>query len=434
MEDLCWNDTRDWIVFSFWLPKSGPSDELIGNFTIHCNSAEYCANDLNFGSMWPICPQGWIILWNYDDDEIPISTINGTFECGEPVSEVINVTTADIFMDYDTVSGAHTDTHTSNNVSENITEVASKGKSHLEHRWKIDVIDGTKTNVTFHVEAWHNENSDDDFEFAYSPNNISFTEMLTVIKTSDDHTYQTATLPNETSGTVYIRVMDTVRSGGNKKQDTIYIDHMFIRSVLGEPDETAPVITNVTNTTTTHNSAIIEWDTDEPADSLVKYGTESGNLNMSKNDTTYETPHSIELTGLDSNTKYYYVVNSTDPSGNSNESEEVYNFTTEPQPSEPDLEITNIWCVYVRKNTYDIFYNITNYGIGDASESVSNLTVDGVEQKKKDSVDPLPSGQTSTEKFTYRGTPGTVKVCADYNNNIDESDEANNCLTNSSCT
>jgi len=82
MEDLCWNDTMDWVVFSFWLPKSGPSDELIGNFTIHCNSTEYCANDLNFGCM-PGCPQGCIILWNYDDEEIPVDATNGTFECGE---------------------------------------------------------------------------------------------------------------------------------------------------------------------------------------------------------------------------------------------------------------------------------------------------------------------------------------------------------------
>ena len=81
MENTCWNDTRDWVVFKFWWPRSG-EDVMIGNFTIHCNSTEYCANDLNFGYI-PGCPQGWIILWNESDEEIPVDTTNGTFECGE---------------------------------------------------------------------------------------------------------------------------------------------------------------------------------------------------------------------------------------------------------------------------------------------------------------------------------------------------------------
>jgi hypothetical protein len=75
------------------------------------------------------------------------------------------------------------------------------------------------------------------------------------------------------------------------------------------------------------DSATITWDTNEPSNSLVKYGTESGNCTSQKYDSENVTSHSIALTGLLSNTTYYFVVNSTDQSGNSNQSAE-HNFTT----------------------------------------------------------------------------------------------------------
>ncbi|MCL7411498.1 MAG: fibronectin type III domain-containing protein [Methanosarcinaceae archaeon] len=48
---------------------------------------------------------------------------------------------------------------------------------------------------------------------------------------------------------------------------------------------------------------------------------------MTQTNASDVTSHSISLTGLTANTTYYYVVNSTDPSGNSNQSIE-HNFTT----------------------------------------------------------------------------------------------------------
>jgi len=133
-----------------------------------------------------------------------------------------------------TVSGSYTDTHTSNNVYESIQEIESTGNpanrySYLEHKWTISVTGGTT--VTFYVEAYHTANTEnDDFVFAYSTDDSSYTDMLTVTKTSDDNAYQSYVLPSSTSGTVYIRVTDTDRTAGNKTLDTIYVDHMYIRS------------------------------------------------------------------------------------------------------------------------------------------------------------------------------------------------------------
>ncbi len=93
------------------------------------------------------------------------------------------------------------------------------------------------------------------------------------------------------------------------------------------PDTTPPTIENVTASSITNNSAIITWDTDEIADSLVKYGTSPGSYTDNKYDSAYVTSHSIGLTDLVENTTYYYVVKSTDPSNNSSESSE-YSFKT----------------------------------------------------------------------------------------------------------
>ena len=92
-------------------------------------------------------------------------------------------------------------------------------------------------------------------------------------------------------------------------------------------DFTAPVITNVTVANITNSSAVIKWATDEMADSVVKYGTTSQVYTGSVKETLFVKDHAIELTGLVLDTIYYFVINSTDRSGNSAESAE-YSFSS----------------------------------------------------------------------------------------------------------
>ena len=58
--------------------------------------------------------------------------------------------------------------------------------------------------------------------------------MFTLTAGSDTSTYDTYTLPSSISGTVWVRVVDTDRTPGNRTLDTVFIDHLFIRV------ETAP--------------------------------------------------------------------------------------------------------------------------------------------------------------------------------------------------
>ena len=92
-------------------------------------------------------------------------------------------------------------------------------------------------------------------------------------------------------------------------------------------DTTSPIIANVIVTAITNNSATLKWDTDEIADSLVTYGKTSGSYIENESDSLFVKNHAIELTGLLPGTCYYFVVNSTDQSGNSKESIE-YEFVT----------------------------------------------------------------------------------------------------------
>ena len=105
-------------------------------------------------------------------------------------------------------------------------------------------------------------------------------------------------------------------------------------------DNLPPVISNINITSITTNSATISWDTDEPATSLVKYGTTSGSYPYTKEDTSYTTSHSISLTDLSASTTYYFVVNSTDKANNSAQSSE-YSFKTKEPDTIPPV-ISNI--------------------------------------------------------------------------------------------
>ncbi|MEM3445382.1 MAG: S8 family serine peptidase [Thermoplasmata archaeon] len=78
-------------------------------------------------------------------------------------------------------------------------------------------------------------------------------------------------------------------------------------------DTLPPRIFNVSVKAITATSAVIEWDTDESADSMIKYGPSSPTTPVS--DPTTAVHHTIKLLGLEPETTYVFDVYSTDISG-----------------------------------------------------------------------------------------------------------------------
>jgi RHS repeat-associated protein len=102
-----------------------------------------------------------------------------------------------------------------------------------------------------------------------------------------------------------------------------------IRLEVEMVDSTAPVITGVSSSAVTNNSATISWNTNEPADSQVVYGPTQAYGQSTTLNPALVTAHSQELSGLTPGTLYYYRVKSRDAAGNLATSAE-FTFTTVP--------------------------------------------------------------------------------------------------------
>jgi hypothetical protein len=102
--------------------------------------------------------------------------------------------------------------------------------SALDHRWTFEI--GNPDQVVLNVEAHRDLNSEsDDFLIEYSTDGTTFLPLL-VIDSVDD-TAQQAALPDGTSGTVIVRVVDTDRTPGNAASDVVLIDELFLRTTTG---------------------------------------------------------------------------------------------------------------------------------------------------------------------------------------------------------
>ena len=104
-------------------------------------------------------------------------------------------------------------------------------------------------------------------------------------------------------------------------------DYYVITASEAEADIVAPIISAVSNRSTTNISTEIIWETNEASNSSVSYGTDES-LGTTVTNVSTGTAHLVSLSGLVNNTLYYYNVTSCDASGNCNTSG-TYNFTTD---------------------------------------------------------------------------------------------------------
>lgn len=140
-----------------------------------------------------------------------------------------------------TVSGNLDATKANGGAYESITERESGGKpanrhTWLEHRWNFNV--GVGSTVTVYANAWSSGSNDGDtFNFEYSlDNGVNFALLFNVDETSSSLQFEV--IPNEPSGTIIIRVVDTDQSQGSREKNTVFVDHLFIQA--GNPSSDPP--------------------------------------------------------------------------------------------------------------------------------------------------------------------------------------------------
>lgn len=95
------------------------------------------------------------------------------------------------------------------------------------------------------------------------------------------------------------------------------------------PDAVPPVISNISASSISHNSAIIKWTTNEPADTQVEYGESAAYGSLSPLAQNLQTDHTVALSGLSTVTSYHFRVLSRDGGGNLTVSSDQTFTTTE---------------------------------------------------------------------------------------------------------
>jgi ribosomal protein S27E len=138
------------------------------------------------------------------------------------------------------------------------------------------------------------------------------------------------TLAGLSAGTTYhFRVGGSDATGNGP---AFSADYSFTTALA--PDTTPPSIQDLRFEAITGNSALVVWETDEPADGYVEYGISTA-YGLSCTDTGYSIQHSQFLEGLGPDTVYHIRVRSQDPSGNAGASGDFV-FRTEKNEAGPD--------------------------------------------------------------------------------------------------
>ncbi len=129
-------------------------------------------------------------------------------------------------------------------------------------------------------------------------------------------------------GTYYVSVSGTFGDSGSFALPIGGNDTIEVSANVDQPtgssgpggsgcgDSTAPVISAITVSDTSEDSATITWETNEAADAAVDYGLTDSYEVGTETDTSLTGDHSIELEDLEEGTEYHFQARSSDRCGN----------------------------------------------------------------------------------------------------------------------
>ncbi len=177
--------------------------------------------------------------------------------------------------------------------------------------------------------------------------------------------------PNNSSALKRAKVLQPPGGSGSFTTDSI-------------ADTQFPVILSGPSITSqTHDSAVVEWTTDEPADSDVDFGTDAFDNSETSGDN--ETSHKIVLSDLEPGTTYSYIVGSTDAAGNGATQSATGTFTTNPEvdiaaptiTTEPTIVYKNDESATIRWTTDEESTAEVEFGLTEDLGTVRTLSTSG---------------------------------------------------------
>jgi hypothetical protein len=130
----------------------------------------------------------------------------------------------------------------------------------------------------------------------------------------------------------------------------------FSFSTTDEADYDPPMISNTTVEGITNSMAIIMWSTDEPASGLVRFGKTAAVENTAMEEGLIS-GHSVILLGLESETTYYFIVESTDAFGNGPSKGTLMQFTTLAQADATPPEVLSTRITKITSTTAAITWD-----------------------------------------------------------------------------
>ena len=155
--------------------------------------------------------------------------------------------------------------------------------------------------------------------------------------TGDTGTSHTVAIAGLSEGTTYHFRVTSADAAGNSSTSPTAAD---APATFATADTTPPTITGVA-ATGAGTTATVSWTTDESSTSSVAYGTSAGSLGSTV--TGFGgTSHSVTLTGLAPNTRYYYRVTSADAAGNSSTSPATGSAAAQYVPDVTPLTLTTV--------------------------------------------------------------------------------------------
>lgn len=205
------------------------------------------------------------------------------------------------------------------------------------------------------------------------------------------------------------KLAQTATDLGTSGRDTLYgfgLVNAESAAVIPVSDTEPPKITYV-NANSGTTLATITWTTDEASSSTVRYSTDTSNF-VEESNPTPVISHTVELTGLDPATTYYYEVLSSDAAENTaidNNNEQYYSFTTSEENADNRIHVDTVQVTTSKRVAgKNIFASATAFvTILDSSDSpVEGATVSG-----------KWSGATSDIDYATTNNEGTVTVYSD---------------------